>query len=235
MTQGIGARVEAITQNFSLGPIEQTGRRWIWRSTATASSPCARRDGSTLYTRNGAFTVDDSGYVNDGSDNRLQIFPTDAAGDRHLHRPRRRARSRATNGRGRRDSPASRSPTTARSWCPMPTAANATIGTVALASFIAPTGLKQIGSSNWEATGLSGPRELRRPRRGRLRHRCMSGALERSNVDITEELVGLIAAQRNFQANAKAIDTADSDLPDRSSTCAPDPRQAQETGAEWTG
>ena len=36
----------------------------------------------------------------------------------------------------------------------------------------------------------------------------LSGALERSNVDIAEELVGLITAQRNFQANAKAIDTA---------------------------
>ena len=36
----------------------------------------------------------------------------------------------------------------------------------------------------------------------------MSGTIEGSNVDITEELVGLIAAQRNFQANAKALDTA---------------------------
>ena len=36
----------------------------------------------------------------------------------------------------------------------------------------------------------------------------LSGALERSNVDIAEELVSLITAQRNFQANAKAIDTA---------------------------
>jgi flagellar hook protein FlgE len=36
----------------------------------------------------------------------------------------------------------------------------------------------------------------------------MTGAIERSNVDITEELVGLIAAQRAFQANAKALDTA---------------------------
>jgi flagellar hook protein FlgE len=35
-----------------------------------------------------------------------------------------------------------------------------------------------------------------------------SGALERANVDITEELVSLISAQRNFQANAKAIETA---------------------------
>ena len=36
----------------------------------------------------------------------------------------------------------------------------------------------------------------------------VAAPLERSNVDIAEELVGLITAQRNFQANAKAIDTA---------------------------
>jgi len=40
--------------------------------------------------------------------------------------------------------------------------------------------------------------------------RIQAGALERSNVDLTEELVALIAAQRNFQANAKAIETANS-------------------------
>ena len=36
------------------------------------------------------------------------------------------------------------------------------------------------------------------------------GALERANVDLTEELVALITAQRNFQANAKAIETSSS-------------------------
>ena len=35
----------------------------------------------------------------------------------------------------------------------------------------------------------------------------LSGSIERSNVDLTIELVGLIAAQRNFQANAKAMET----------------------------
>ena len=35
-----------------------------------------------------------------------------------------------------------------------------------------------------------------------------AGARERSNVDLTTELVGLITAQRNFQANAKAIETS---------------------------
>jgi flagellar hook protein FlgE len=35
-----------------------------------------------------------------------------------------------------------------------------------------------------------------------------SGATERANVDLTQELVDLITAQRNFQANAKAIETS---------------------------
>ena len=84
---------------------------------------------------------------------------------------------------------------------------NTTIGRVALASFVSATGLKQVGSSNWQATGLSGAAQYGQPgddSYGSL----LSGALERSNVDIAEELVSLIAAQRYFQANAKAIDTA---------------------------
>ena len=78
---------------------------------------------------------------------------------------------------------------------------------VALASFISPTGLKKVGSANWESTGLSGPASYGSPGSGAYGS-LLSGALERSNVDIAEELVGLITAQRNFQANAKAIDTA---------------------------
>ena len=67
--------------------------------------------------------------------------------------------------------------------------------------------MRCVGSSNWEATGLSGAATFGIPNQGAYGS-LMSGALERSNVDIAEELVGLITAQRNFQANAKAIDTA---------------------------
>ena len=81
------------------------------------------------------------------------------------------------------------------------------IGAVALASFISPNGLKKVGSANWESTGLSGAASYGSPGSGAYGS-LLSGALERSNVDIAEELVGLITAQRNFQANAKAIDTA---------------------------
>ncbi|MGA1798482.1 flagellar hook protein FlgE [Sphingomonas sp. 4RDLI-65] len=81
------------------------------------------------------------------------------------------------------------------------------LGQVALVNFSNPSGLRQIGDSGWASTGVSGT-----PIAGSAGQKglgnLMSGTIERSNVDITEELVNLIAAQRNFQANSKALDTA---------------------------
>lgn len=81
------------------------------------------------------------------------------------------------------------------------------LGKIALANFSNPSGLRQLGNSTWASTGLSGEPRLGEPGANGFGG-LMAGAIERSNVDITEELVGLIAAQRNFQANAKALDTA---------------------------
>ena len=81
------------------------------------------------------------------------------------------------------------------------------IGQVMLANFTNPTGLKQLGNSYWSSTGISGDAKLGAAGSGGFGN-LKSGTIERSNVDITEELVNLIAAQRDFQANAKALDTA---------------------------
>ncbi|MDB5706638.1 MAG: flagellar hook protein FlgE [Sphingomonas bacterium] len=81
------------------------------------------------------------------------------------------------------------------------------LGKVALASFTNPTGLRQIGNSYWSASGISGQATMGSANESGYGS-LMSGTVEGSNVDITEELVALIAAQRNFQANAKALDTA---------------------------
>jgi flagellar hook protein FlgE len=83
----------------------------------------------------------------------------------------------------------------------------AKLGKVALANFVNPTGLRQAGTSYWTATGLSGSATMGSANENGFGN-MMSGSVEGSNVDITEELVELIAAQRNFQANAKALDTA---------------------------
>jgi flagellar hook-basal body protein len=81
------------------------------------------------------------------------------------------------------------------------------LGKIILANFASPNGLKQIGSANYVATSNSGPPSVGEAGSDGFGS-IQGGALERANVDLTEELVQLITAQRNFQANAKAIETA---------------------------
>lgn len=206
MVQGIGATLESITQNFALGPIEQTGSALDVAITGDGFFAMRSADsGKTLYTRNGGFEIDGNGYITDGSNNRLQVLPTDAAGNVTSTTPID-AQVPQVNAAGADfagvtvDSDGSVSASYADGSVEV-------VGSIALASFIAPTGLKQVGSSNWEATGLSGTAKYGSPGSGQYGS-LLSGSLERSNVDIAEELVSLITAQRNFQANAKAIDTA---------------------------
>ena len=83
-----------------------------------------------------------------------------------------------------------------------------TIGQVALANFSNPQGLRQLGDTAWSESFESGAALVSAPGSGSLGV-IQSGALEGSNVDLTEQLVGMITAQRNFQANAQVITTAD--------------------------
>ena len=81
------------------------------------------------------------------------------------------------------------------------------IASIALADFPNSQGLKNIGGAAWTETLDSGgviPGAAGTRRFGLIQ----SGALETSNVDLTAELVNLITAQRNFQANARSIETS---------------------------
>lgn len=205
--QGIGSAVESTTQNFSIGPVEQTGSALDVAITGDGffelkSAAPGGTTSKTLFTRNGSFAIDEAGFINDGSGNRLQAFAPDAdvtaaPGDVQVPETNEAGAkfagiTIASNGK------------ISASYADSSTVE---LGTVSLATFIAPTGLKQVGSSNWVATGLSGE-----PQRGmpdtEANGALLSGSIEHSNVDIAEELVNLITAQRYFQANAKAIDTA---------------------------
>ncbi len=83
-----------------------------------------------------------------------------------------------------------------------------TLGQVVLADFPNQQGLQAIGDSSWAQTFESGAPTINEPGTASL-GAIQSGALEESNVDISEQLVALILAQRNFQASAKTIETAD--------------------------
>jgi len=82
------------------------------------------------------------------------------------------------------------------------------LGQVALANFSNPQGLQQLDNTSWAETFGSG-----QPLRGQAGSSGLgliqSGALESSNVDLTAQLVNMITAQRNFQANAQVISTTD--------------------------
>jgi flagellar hook-basal body protein len=81
------------------------------------------------------------------------------------------------------------------------------LGKVVLVNFSNPSGLRQIGDSSYYASSQSGKAKVGEAGSagfGTVR----SGATERANVDLTQELVDLITAQRNFQASAKAIETS---------------------------
>jgi len=81
------------------------------------------------------------------------------------------------------------------------------LGKIVLVNFASNEGLRQNGDSSYLSSAKSGEATFGEPGTagfGTVR----AGARERSNVDLTTELVGLITAQRNFQANAKAIETS---------------------------
>lgn len=82
------------------------------------------------------------------------------------------------------------------------------LGQVVLAEFPADQGLIPLGGTAWGQSFESGSALIGQPQTGNLGV-INSGALEDSNVDLSGELVNLILAQRNYQANAKTIETSD--------------------------
>ncbi|KAA9001567.1 flagellar hook protein FlgE [Stenotrophomonas cyclobalanopsidis] len=82
------------------------------------------------------------------------------------------------------------------------------LGQVALTSFNNTQGLAQKGNNLWVETFESGTPRTAAPDSSNL-GKIQAGALEASTVDLTEQLVNMITAQRNFQANAQMITTQD--------------------------
>jgi flagellar hook protein FlgE len=212
MVAGQGTRLNGIVQQFTQGTLEATDKTLDLAIAGdgffmTRGNP-PRQDVS--YTRNGSFSVNANREVVDTMGAALQLLPIDGNG--------------TVTGTALGDAFDFVLPTAA-TGDPNAALVNISIGSdglvtatfsdgsdeklgrVAMASFTAQEGLRPIGDGHWQSTGDSGPPIINAATNGPL-GAIRSGALERANVDVTEELVSLISAQRNFQANAKAIETA---------------------------
>lgn len=205
-TAGIGATVSAITQDFALGPLEQTGRSLDLAIDGDGFFALANPiSGDLSFSRNGNFQLKATGALQDANGNGVQAFPVDAAGVPTSTVPGN-VIVPLTNGLGS----ALANVTIDNRGIVNAAYADGTttpVGQIALATFPAPSGLRAIGQTKWQASGDSGPPAFGNPGIGN-NGEMISGALERSNVDLAEEMVALLSAQRNFQANARAIDTA---------------------------
>lgn len=81
------------------------------------------------------------------------------------------------------------------------------MGQVVLTNFANPEGMERVNGTAWKSTFASGAPLLGEPGTGNFGS-LTSGAYEGSNVDLTSQLVDLVAGQRHYQANAKIISTA---------------------------
>lgn len=206
LTPGIGAAVSAISQDFSLGALEQTGRGLDIAINGdgffVTSNPVS---GDVTFTRNGNMSVVASGAMQDANGDFVQGFAVDANGVATTNTPSN-VIIPITNGAGSALSSVaidSRGIVSAS----YSDGTSEPVAQMAIASFPAVGGLRAIGQTKWEATADSGNPDYGQPGIGN-NGQLLAGALERSNVDLAEEMVSLLTAQRNFQANARAIDTA---------------------------
>ena len=220
---GQGTRQIGATQQFTQGTLETTGKTLDIALTGEGfltvkSAPPAS---AISFTRNGAFGVDQDRFVVDTLGNRVQVMPVDSATGKpsstdpadftDLVIPEYKLDSNGdpvldANGNQIQLSSVG---VTVEGVVTSTYADGSTqiMGNLAVASFPAQEGLRQMGDGHWQTSRESGQPTFGAGNNG-LYGAVRSGMLERSNVDITEELVALIAAQRNFQANAKAIEAA---------------------------
>ncbi|MDI1297259.1 MAG: flagellar hook-basal body complex protein [bacterium] len=214
---GQGVRVQGITQQFTQGTIESTDKTLDLAITGEGYFTVKGEDGSISYTRNGAFSVDDNRYAVDTTGSRIQVFavnpdtgalstaPTSTTTPSNLTDLNIPTTYKGQVGGAQLTSVGvSKTGLVSAIYAD---GATAYLGQVAMASFNSQEGLRQEGNAHWSSTVSSGSAMFGTANTGMF-GAVNSGSLERSNVDITDELVALISAQRNFQANSKAIEAA---------------------------
>lgn len=183
---GTGTRVVATEKLHTQGSIETTENALDVAIDGKGYFPILLPDGTEAYTRDGGFKVSDQGQLVTASGYTLQPGITIPADVQSITIGQDGVVSVSLPGQ------------------PTPVS----IGNIQIANFINPTGLQPIGENLFLESAASGAAQAGTPGLtglGRLRQ----GALEGSNVNIVEEMVGMIETQRAYEMNSRLISTAD--------------------------
>ena len=183
---GLGVRAAATTRNFSQGTLNQTTNPFDVAIEGGGFFQIQLPDGSTGYTRDGSFQVDANGQLVTAAGYVVQPGITIPANARSV-----------TIGRDGTVGvllPGQTGPTQ--------------VGQLQLASFVNPAGLESLGGNLFAETAASGAPNGGAPGANGLGG-LRQGFVEGSNVNVVEELVSMIATQRAYEMNSKAIQTSD--------------------------
>lgn len=183
---GLGVRYAAIQRLFSPGELRQTGNSLDLAIEGDGFFQIILPDGGTAYTRDGTFKLDGEGRLVNSDGHPLQpeiAIPSDAI---HI--------SVGSDGTVSVTVPGE--------------AESQQLGQITLAKFLNPAGLSSLGRNLFAPTAASGdPVEAAAGTEGL--GSLGQGFIEMSNVNIIEEMVSMIVAQRAYEVNSKSIQVAD--------------------------
>ncbi len=181
---GNGARVSATSKVFTQGQLTNSGEKLDLAIQGDGFFELQRPDGTIGYTRDGSFKLNAQGVVvnSDGLPvlSGFQPIPPGAT-----------SLNIAENGQ-----------------VTVATASGSTTFRLTLTRFANPSGLRSLGGNIYEETAASGTPETGQPAEQSFGS-IMQGYTEGSNVNIVEEMVNLIVAQRAYEINSKSIQTSD--------------------------
>ena len=186
LQMGTGVRVMATERLHTQGGLEQTGNSKDLAINGNGFFAVQMPDGTTAYTRDGAFQVDQNGQLVTSLG-----YPVD---------PSITIPADAT------------SYTVAKDGTVSVTQAGSTaaqqVGQIQLSMFINPTGLQSMGDNLYTETDASGTRNDTQPGTNGAGS-LYQGYVEKSNVNVVQEMVSMIETQRSYEINSKAVTTAD--------------------------
>jgi flagellar basal-body rod protein FlgG len=182
---GSGARLVSVAKIFTQGVLQTTGRDMDVAVMGDGFFEVELPDGSMAYTRDGNFHQDSQNLVTgDG----YKLTSTVSFGGGPYEKI-----TIAADGEvfGFKDNE------------------NESMGNIKLATFLNPAGLESVGNNLYRPTVSSGDAEQGKTPGEDGVGALQAGFLEKSNVDVVNELVSLIIAQRAYEVNSKAIKTGD--------------------------
>ncbi len=183
---GLGTRAVATSRSFAQGNLQQSGNPLDVAISGQGFFPLQMPDGTTGYTRDGSFQVSATGQLVTNNGYTLQpgiTIPANAT-----------STTIANDG-------------TVSVVLPTQTTPQV-VGKIQTANFINPAGLDPLGQNVYAETAASGTPNPGTPGQNGLGI-IQQGFVETSNVNVVEELVGMIQTQRAYELNSKAIKTSD--------------------------